>query len=143
MELENPPTAAEVVEVEFAADEVLAIDPLTSWLTTETTTLEELAQEAPERILALLLKVMSAHCYRQKPDFIVPIPIQQSSETGTCCTDDNARGATYVIESTASLSKSHNLDTRVLTIQNTHPRRKKNMWETESTIPCLVEGLWS
>jgi hypothetical protein len=48
-ELENPPTAAEVVEVEFAAEEVLVVDPLTSWL-------------APERILALLLKVMSAHC---------------------------------------------------------------------------------
>jgi hypothetical protein len=30
MELENPPTAAEVVEVEFAADEVLVVDPLTS-----------------------------------------------------------------------------------------------------------------
>ena len=29
-ELENPPTAAEVVEVEFAADEVLVVDPLTS-----------------------------------------------------------------------------------------------------------------
>jgi hypothetical protein len=50
-----------VVEVEFAADEVFVVDPLTSWLTTETTTLEELAQEAPERMLALLLKVMSAH----------------------------------------------------------------------------------
>ena len=66
-ELGNLPTAAEVVELEFAADEVLAIDPLTSWLTTEITTLEELAQEAPERILALLLKVISAYCYSQQP----------------------------------------------------------------------------
>jgi hypothetical protein len=66
MALENPPTAAEVVEVAFAADEVLVVDPLTSWLMTETTTLEELAQDAPERILALLLKVMSAHCYCQQ-----------------------------------------------------------------------------
>jgi adenosyl cobinamide kinase/adenosyl cobinamide phosphate guanylyltransferase len=74
-ELENPPTAAEVVEVEFAADEVLVVDPLTSWLTTETTTLEELAHEAPERILALLLKVMSAHCCCQQPDLIVRNPI--------------------------------------------------------------------
>jgi hypothetical protein len=81
-ELENPPIAAEVVEVEFAADEVLVVDPLTSWLTTEATTLEELAHEAPERILALLLNVMSAHCYCQQPDLVVRIPIQQSSERG-------------------------------------------------------------
>jgi hypothetical protein len=74
-ELENPLTAAEVDEVEFAADEVLVVDPLISWLTTETTTLEELAQEAPERILALLLKVISAHCYGQQPDLIVCITI--------------------------------------------------------------------
>lgn len=60
-----------MIEVEFAADEVLVVDPLTSWLTTETTTLEELAQEVPERILALLLKVMSAHCYHQQPDLIM------------------------------------------------------------------------
>jgi len=35
-----------------------------SWLTTETTTFDELAQEEPERVVALLLNVMSAHCSR-------------------------------------------------------------------------------
>ena len=142
-ELENPPTAAEVVEVELAADEVLVVDPLISWFTTETTTLEELAQEAPERILALLLKVMSAHCYHQQPVVVVQNPCQQSSQTGYLLIGWRCTRRTYIVESTAGLSKSHNLDTRVLAIQRTRPRRKEEMWETESAVPRLIKGLWS
>lgn len=54
--------AAPEVAVELAAAlEEVVVEPLTSWFTYETTTLEELEQVSLERVVALLLKVMSAH----------------------------------------------------------------------------------
>lgn len=53
------PNAALVVELELAA--LVMVDPFTPWLTTETFTFEELVQELLERIVAVLLNVMSAH----------------------------------------------------------------------------------
>jgi hypothetical protein len=74
-ELENPPTAAEVVEVEFAAEEVLVVDPLTSWLTTVGT-------GGAGEDTGVATKGDVGALFRQQPDLIVPIQIQQSSETG-------------------------------------------------------------
>jgi len=65
---ERLPTAALFVEPELVAEEVdVLVDPLTTWLTTETATLEELVQVSPERVVALLLKVISAQLYKALP----------------------------------------------------------------------------
>jgi hypothetical protein len=54
---------------------VVADDPLTSWLTTETAMLEELVQASPARMVALLLKVISAHWSRRQQDCIVRVQL--------------------------------------------------------------------
>jgi hypothetical protein len=68
------------VEVALVA-EVVALDP---W-TTETATLEELAQELPERVVAALLKVISAHWPRSQQGHIrhrqVFVPLCKPIET--------------------------------------------------------------
>lgn len=56
------PGAADVLEVEFAAEVVVV--PLISWLTTVIDTPVELAQESAERIVAFELNVTSAHYLR-------------------------------------------------------------------------------
>ncbi|RFU35271.1 hypothetical protein B7463_g1075, partial [Scytalidium lignicola] len=56
------PLAADGVPVEFSDPlDSSTVDPLTSWLTTDTATLDELRQASPDRRLAFALKVISAH----------------------------------------------------------------------------------
>jgi hypothetical protein len=55
------PDAALCVELELAAD-VVAVVPST----TEIFTLDELVHLSPESVVALLLKVMSAHWFRSQ-----------------------------------------------------------------------------
>lgn len=102
----NAPTAAIAPAVKIEpealpeATDVLGVEPLTSGLMAETTTLEEFAQVSFPRIEAVALNVISAHCFL----------VSSSSDTG--------RIATYVVQGTSFITNCDNLNTSIRSIRN-------------------------
>lgn len=105
------------------ADDVLVL--LTCCPTTETATFDEFEHLSLARVVALLLKVISAHCSNSQ------FPRAKY----------NLEAKTYIVQRAPGLTQGHDLNTAICTIRGANSGGKSQVWQAKCTVARFVQWL--